>query len=645
MTPAIFAMLEPFSTAHVPLGTIALEFAPLIVVGVCLAIKFLYLSFAFSLPDFPLQRAVWSATLGCLTLVAAPFLLVPLTWRLVLLLAVDFGLSVVMLGDMLHLRFFRDVMSVAARSSLRELHMGLSSIAATLRPSHALLFLDVLALGLLLPFFFGVSTRQPPLGLEARAMSCVVLATAGLLLGLPAALLAWRDREGVFEYVIERRQVVTAVGLLPYHLYDAVITAWYPLAGRWRVGPTEIEQVRRFLSQREAWRGSPSSLFGVAQGRNVILLMCESLQAFPLDLRVGSAPVMPNLEALRSQSLYFENFYDQSHWAATSDGEFTSLQSLHPLEAGAVATRYPLNQFRALPAILADRGYATLSAIGQQGDVWNMKSFHPRLGFQKLVYMDDLAPGERIGLGLSDRDFFRQMLPILREQRFPFLSFLITLTNHHPFALPAHYADFEVGRLRGTVLGNYVQSVHHFDRVLGEFLAGLRASGLLDTSVLVLYGDHQAWLEETPELATLLGFPPGDVFQHWLARKRIPFLIRLPGGAPAARHAVTAGHLDIAPTVLGLLGIKEPQSVMLGEDVTRPRRSPVVYRDGSFSDGVRHWISPAGPVWAGKCFEQPDGRVLPCAGLAEKQALVREQLLVSDLIIRGDLIARLRAER
>jgi lipoteichoic acid synthase len=632
---------RPPSPAPLRLDGVVLEMSPVLVVTTCVAVKLLYASAVLGLPDWPTQRAVGSATLGVLLVTVAPVMLLPPVARVVLLLALDAVVAGLVVGDLLHLRFFRDVLSVVDVSRAGQLHMALASVGSALRPVHALLVLDVVLLGLLVPAYRAAQRRRRPWRRRARAAVGGLLAAAGVVTALPAARLLWRDPEEVFAFAITRRQVVTAVGVLPYHLFDVAMNVAYPVAGRLQVSEADVERVRRFLDDRATRRAGASPLFGAARGRNVILVMCESLQAFPLDLRIGGQPVMPALAALRRESLYFENFYDQTHMGATSDGEFTSLQSLHPLEAGAVATRYAGNHYRALPAIVADHGYTTLAAIGQPGDSWNMRVMHPRLGFQRPIYEDSLAPGETIGLGLADREFFRQMVPVLVEQRAPFLALLITLTNHHPYDIPARHHHLDVGALRGSLVGNYLQSVHYFDQALGEFVENLRVSGLLERSVLVLYGDHHGWLEDTPDLAHLLGFAPDDSFRYWLVRKRLPLLIRLPGGAQAGTRSTVAGHLDIAPTILALLSIAEGRRIMLGADLTQPRDTPVVYRDGSYSDGVRHGLRKPGRGWAGRCFEQPGGRPLPCPTPRDEPAEAVQQLRVSDLIIRGDLIPAL----
>ena len=76
----------------------------------------------------------------------------------------------------------------------------------------------------------------------------------------------------------------------------------------------------------------------------------------------------------------------------------------------------------------------------------------------------------------------------------PFYAFVVTLTSHHPF----DFAGMDDGSLpltadlKGTLLGNYLISIHYFDKQFGMFVDGLRARGLLDKSLMVVYGDHPA---------------------------------------------------------------------------------------------------------------------------------------------------------
>ena len=189
--------------------------------------------------------------------------------------------------------------------------------------------------------------------------------------------------------------------------------------------------------------------------------------------------------------------------------------------------------------------------------------------------------------------------------------------------------------------------MHYFDTVLGEFLKQLEADGLLDQSVLVVYGDHKAWLGDPADFERLLeryaGFPPraqGLDYRYWQAARRVPLLIRLPHDQSAGRRSITAGHLDIAPTVLDLLGIHDPNIVMLGRPLTQEGDSFVVFRDGSFVSGNTLCLAgPFGPD-SQRCSNTATGAKLNPMLLQERFETARKQLAVSDSILRGDLISR-----
>jgi phosphoglycerol transferase MdoB-like AlkP superfamily enzyme len=263
------------------------------------------------------------------------------------------------------------------------------------------------------------------------------------------------------------------------------------LTVRLRLPPDERRRVERFFAERSAAPDS-SPLFGRAYGRNLIVVMAESLTSVPRGLVVNGQEVTPALSRFARESLDFTNFFDQTHLGTTADAELGSMQSLLPLPDAVIATRYAANDFAGLPAVLGQRGYDTWSANVMPGDFWNMREMHHELGFDRSYFREAFADGDAFGMGLTDEVFFRQIDTRLNAAHEPFMAFLITTSNHHPYDLPAHDRRLDVGALEGTLAGRYLQSVHYFDRVFDAFVSRLRESGLLDRSVVVVYGDHRA---------------------------------------------------------------------------------------------------------------------------------------------------------
>ena len=578
-----------------------------------------------------------SSALGAVLIFVAPLFCLPRTWLYPCLLLLDGVLTSLGLADLLHVRFHGDVISSSQLVISPALLEGLRDGLHTLSPSDIVCYLDVLAGLLLAPLYVRLSRRLslPPKRF-ARWWS-LGAAGVGLILVLPSLPLMSRLSGGLVQDTAPRIDAAFTLGLLPYHVVDASL---HVSGERSSVTEADRERAARFLGAIGETRHRPHGAAGYAAGRNVIVVSAESLQAFPLGLKIAGKPVAPNLTAFAEQSWHFVNFHDQTYLGTTSDAEFLAMHSLHPLASGVLSTRFNNNSYRGLPQILADQGYATLSACAAPRGFWDMDKMHRALGFQQSLFEDSYRMTERIGPWLSDRQFFAQTLPRLAELKRPFMAFLLTGSNHHPYRVPAPEQAERFPSIEGTELGRYVSSVNYFDRAFGEFVEGLRRQGLLDTSVIVVYGDHHAFLEDEKALAALLDFSPTDRFAMLRARKSVPLLIRLPEGALAGRRHVAGGHIDIAPTILSLLGIRT-ETVILGNDLTQGSDSLVVFRDGSFTDGTHYYFRRSTVGRRDVCYEAATGSRVSCAALEGQRRRAEQRLEISDVIIRGNLVPRL----
>lgn len=576
---------------------------------------------------------VLGATLASLLVIVAPLLLLPRFPRLLALLLLDALLTSLGLTDLVHVRYYADVVSLSDVVMAPMVVAVLPRVVESLSTWNALFYGDILA-GLLLLSWYQRAGRGLPLHRPFRLRLGLALLGVGLVLAVPTVRMAWRQGPGLLGYSSPRIEVAASIGILPYHIGDLALRL---VVERPTIGEPERQRVAGFLADQSRHTRKLSALFGKARGKNLIVINAESLQAFPLGMKIDGQPVMPRLSAFARESLHFVNFYDQTHLGTTSDAEFATMQSLHPLAVGVLSNHFRDNQYRGLPRILAEHGYKTVSACAAQADFWNMRVMHAGLGFQRSFFEDSYRMTELIGPWLADHEFFAQTVPILKAQPAPFMAFMLTASNHHPYRLPAPHRELALGAREGTLLGDYLQSVRYFDRAFGAFMDRLRSSGLLDSSVVVVYGDHHGFLGDPPDLAELLGFPAADEYQTLHARKRLPLLIRLPKGAHAGVRNVFGGHLDIAPTVLALLGVRDESGLMLGRDLTNGDGSLVVFRDGSFTDGMT-WYAHRVGVTAGTCYAVKTQRRVECAGIEARRREAMNRLEVSDLVIRGNLI-------
>ena len=389
-----------------------LEIGPLILVTACLWFKLVYFSVSLRsvwwAPEEPIGQwirthpDIFSATLGSLMVVFGLLPLLPRIWRLVILLLSNFVLTLLVVADTAHVRHYGDVISVINISHAYQLRWILSSIPPLLRPSDAIYFLDIVVGIVLLPLYVRTCRMIPPSNRTYMMRLCVGLIGSGVLLAAPTGRLAWQDKNGVFAHANLQRDVCAAIGLLPYHLVDAV-----KYFSRKDVDQGERQRVFHFLDDNRNNRKAVSDLFGIARDRNVIVVIAESLHAFTIGLEIHGQPIAPRLSSFARESLYFVNFHDQTHLGTTSDAEFASFQSLHPLPVGVVSSRYSRNHYHGLPAVLKEHRYSTMSAVAEPGGFWNMNRMHPRLGFQQSFFEESYTVVERIGPWLADGEFYR----------------------------------------------------------------------------------------------------------------------------------------------------------------------------------------------------------------------------------------------
>ncbi|MBE6837508.1 MAG: LTA synthase family protein [Ruminococcus sp.] len=359
----------------------------------------------------------------------------------------------------------------------------------------------------------------------------------------------------------------------------------------------------------------------IFKGKNVIAIHAESIQQFCLDTSFNGVELTPNLNKLASEGIYFTNFYAQESVGTSSDTEFTFASSLMPASSGTVAIDYWDREYVTTQKLLKDLGYYTFSMHANNGTYWNRLKLHASFGYDKFFYYDtDYVLDEMIGLGLSDKSFFRQSIDKIKniyKTNDKFYGTMIMLTNHTPFTdIENGHSDYKVtfdymkfneetGEyelvsepfLENTKLGSYLKSVHYADEAIGQFIDELDKEGILEDTILVIYGDHDAKVKEefyeyyynhNPFTDETLedgddGYIPVDEFAYNINRK-VPFIIwsKNKEYEPVKVDKVM-GMYDCQPTLGNMLGFKNVYA--LGHDIfsfEEDEENIVIFPNGNF---------------------------------------------------------------
>ena len=357
----------------------------------------------------------------------------------------------------------------------------------------------------------------------------------------------------------------------------------------------------------------------IFKNKNVIFIHGESIQNFVVDLKINDKEITPNLNKLVHSGMYFSKFYPQISVGTSSDTEFTLLTGLMPSSSGTVFVNYYDRTYKGMPEYFNKMGYYTFSAHANNREYWNRAIMHKQLGYKdfyakdNLIIPTDTSDPDYIGLGLSDKSFFRQLMPILtniKNNNQKYFGTIITLSNHSPFndldkygefdlGIPFSYTDEDGNLIEGindyfnnSSMGGYLKSIHYADEALGELIEELKENNLYENTIFVLYGDHEARLgkkefdmlynyrSEDNRVLTEEDEDYYDVYGYnYDLLKNTPLIIW--SGEEDFNKEIDSvmGMYDVLPTIANMFGFKEKYS--LGNDIFSNNEKIVVFPNGN----------------------------------------------------------------
>ncbi len=289
-----------------------------------------------------------------------------------------------------------------------------------------------------------------------------------------------------------------------------------------------------------------ASLRGIAKGRNVVMVSLESTAAQYLSFYGGEYDLTPNLTALSRDAVVFDNAY--AVYPESIKGLFSVLCSTYPA-FDSQPEEYENVPCPALPAQLSAAGYRTALFHSGRFDYLGMKSVIENRGYRTLEDAGDIGGNHQSSFGVDEPSTVARILSwidaVPRGERF-FLTYL-PIAGHHPYETPERgpFPDREeIGRYRNALL--------YGDASLGALITGLRARGLEQNTLWIVYGDHgEAFGQHEGNY--------GHTFFVYDENVHVPFVIAAPGltsGRRRVRRVVSL--VDTAPTVLDLVGVATP---------------------------------------------------------------------------------------
>ena len=541
--------------------------------------------------------------------------------------------TALLMFNVIYYREFTDFMTINTIFGYSTVSQGLSgSSFALLKPQDIIIVADIVIVALgFITGFLHLDKRPIPrvqaLALTSFSLFCLVLnITLGEI-----------SRPQLLSRTFDRNYLVKYLGIDTYMVYDGLKTARNSQV-RNKAGSSDLNNIINFT--RNHYAEPNSKMYGIAKGRNVIVIHLESFQQFLINYKLNDKEVTPFLNSLyNSKETYsFANFFNQVGQGKTSDAENMLETSTYGLSQGSLFSILGTdNTFEGASAILGQsQGYTSAVFHGNSGSFWNRNNVYKNLGynyfFDSSYYNTDA--NNLTEYGLKDKLLFHDSVKYLERLQQPFYAKFVTVSNHFPFALDDQNTSFDKANTSDASINNYFVTAHYLDQAVQEFFEYLKKSGLYDNSIIVLYGDHYG-ISDTRnlKLASLLGKSSStwSDFDN-TQMQRVPFMIHIPGTKDGGVQTQYGGEIDVLPTLLHLLGIDSRDYIQFGTDLFSSKHDQVVaFRNEDF-------ITPKYTVVGNTIYQNSTGKILTHPSQKVKDEIKKDREKVNTELSLSDTL-------
>ncbi|MBI2381357.1 MAG: sulfatase-like hydrolase/transferase [Gammaproteobacteria bacterium] len=340
------------------------------------------------------------------------------------------------------------------------------------------------------------------------------------------------------------------------------------------VGLQERQRSEFSLKQSAAlnYPAKPLATEPPAKAYNVLMLVSESLRADMLR-----PEIMPATWKFAENAQRYEQHFSGSN--GTRMGLFSLFYGLYG------NYWFPMLNARRGPVLLDRAKALNYRLLFQTSSKFTYPEFDLTL-FAQMPKESLHEAEKRPFYWEQDRAETERLLNFIakRDPKRPFFAFQFFLSPHANYFFPDesvirpnylkdfNYATTDIPEEIAGIKDRYVNAVHHLDQQLARVFDYLEKNRLLDSTIVLVTGDHgEEFLEK--------GFW-GHNSTFTTEQTQVPFVLHIPGLAPAV-HTGLSSHLDVAPTLMPYLGVKNPAGdYALGNSlVNGPRREHTVFAD------------------------------------------------------------------
>ena len=283
---------------------------------------------------------------------------------------------------------------------------------------------------------------------------------------------------------------------------------------------------------------------------NVVLFLEESLGSEFWGCLGRTNTLTPEMDALAlGEGLLFTNIYACGN--RTVRGMEGVLASFPPLPGDSIVKRDKSENVETIARVLKRDGYDTVFFYGGRGLFDGMRSFTVRNGYDRFVEQKDFPHPEFTTIwGVADEEVFLRAndeFKKLSESGKPFFGTILSVSNHKPYTYPTGRISEDPNERRRE------NAVKYSDFALGQFFRAAKKESYWTNTIFIVLADHGARVYGSQSIP--------------IHSYEIPLVILGPSAVKSPGRIPTLGNsLDVAPTILGLLG-RPYETMFFGRDI------------------------------------------------------------------------------
>lgn len=356
---------------------------------------------------------------------------------------------------------------------------------------------------------------------------------------------------------------------------------------------TTLNNINNYIKNKDIT--DYNSHTGMFEGKNVIVIMMESTN----DIIINK-DLYPNFYKLYSEGISFKNNYSPRNSCATGNNEFSGMTGLYTIQNNCTANIFSNNTyFTSIFNIFKNAGYRATSMHDYTEQYYVRNIIHKNLGSEAYYNVNDLNIKyyNEYKNWASDEDFMNAAMDITLNDTSnkPFMLWLTTVSGHQPYKVSSVEGDKYLSITEGTdysmEVRRYMSKLKTFDNGLGILLDKLKASGKLDDTVIVMYGDHYPYGLKNKDISSVLTYDLDDY-----EVERVPMVIY---NSTIKSEVVEkySSYINLTPTLANLFNLDYDPRYYMGTDVfSDDYLNMVAFADGSWKNADVYYNASSGSI-------------------------------------------------